>query len=126
MDTMDRTVNHSIVTAHRLIQQMCVPTMDHAQHPILVLVTPVTTVYNANHGLVTGLYSTNHPCVHPTEHVSPLTLVNARTDTLVTNAHNGTVSGINVVVTERVTHLISVGVIKGTTRKTAPCITVME
>jgi len=83
-------------------------------------------VYNANHGLVTGLYSTNHLYVLLTEHVSLLTLVNARTDTLVTNALNGTVSVINVVVTERVMHLISVGVIKGTTRRTAPCITVME
>jgi len=64
------------------------------------------------------------PCALPMERVSLLIHVNATMDTLVISAPNGTVSETNVVATERVMHLISVGVTKGSTDKTVVDITV--
>jgi len=55
-----------------------------------------------------------------------LTLVLVIMDTLVINAPNGTVSVINVVATERVMHLISVGVTKDSTDKLVKHIIVAE
>jgi len=79
-----------------------------------------------NNGLVMGLFILTHPYVPPMEHVWLLTLVLVIMDTLVTSVPNGTVSVTNVVATERVMHLISVGVTQGSITKTVVGILVLE
>jgi len=126
MDFTDNLVNRIGVMEMYTITQMYVLRMERVWHQIHVVVIRVILVVTVNYGHVTVLCTITRLCALLMELVLLLTFVNAIMDTLVTNAPNGTVSVTNVVVMERVMHLISVGVIQDTTDRTALDILVAE